>query len=61
MARRQELPAAIETLDDQMRFTAVPLAPHHHDHLTGQRMVPCRDPYPFDVATRRPISMSAVV
>ncbi|WP_265887093.1 hypothetical protein [Roseomonas mucosa] len=61
MARQQELPAAIETLDDQMGFAAVPLAPHHHNHLAGQRVVHRRDQDPFNVAARSLISMSAVV
>jgi hypothetical protein len=39
VARRQNLPPAIRTFNDQVRFTVVALAPYHADQLAKQRMV----------------------
>jgi len=61
VAGRQELPAAVGAFDDEVGLAAVPLAPHHHDHPTRQRVVCRRDPHTFDVAGMTLISVSAGV
>jgi hypothetical protein len=61
VAGRQELPAAVGTFDDEVGLAAMPLAPHHHDRTTGQRMVRRRDPHAFDVTGTTLISVSVGV
>jgi hypothetical protein len=61
MAGRQELSAAAGTFDDEVGLAAMPLAPHHHDRPTRQRVVRRRDPHAFDVTGMTLISVSAGV
>jgi hypothetical protein len=61
VAGRQELSAAVGSFDDQVRLADMPLAPHHHDRATRQRVVRRRDPHAFDVTGITLISVSAGV
>jgi hypothetical protein len=58
---RQQLPPTVGPLDHQMRFALVPLAPHHGHPLACQRVVCRDDPYAFDVAGTRLLSLMAGV
>ena len=61
MAGRQELPAAVGTFDDEVGLAAMPLAPHHHDRSTCQRVVRRRDAHALDVAGMTLINVLAGV
>jgi hypothetical protein len=53
--------ATVGPLNHQMRFAAVPLAPHDGDHLARQRMMRRGDANPFDVSAMRLLSLMAGV
>src|SRR5689334_10386747 len=57
----QLVAATIGPLNHQMRFAAVPLAPHDGDHLPCERMMPRGDANPFDVSATRLLSLMAGV
>ena len=61
MTGRQELASSVWAFDHQIGFALAPLASHHHDQPPYERMVRCRNPYPFDVAEMRLLSLSVSV
>jgi hypothetical protein len=57
---RNQLTRAVVDLDDHILLAAMPLAPHHSDHLSKQPMVLRCNPNPLDDAGIRPLLLLSV-